>query len=168
MGTTHEVSDSEATAQAARKVADRAETGNSMSSEERATGGADLPYLVAARRPRQALPASFADQPGVAEMARQPPLADQHHVEAQGQPAMLRVRREELLEGARDAAALARGDGLAGGGEAVARLDLDRGDDAAAPGDDVDLADRHAIAARQDAVAAQAQMPDAEGFRGAA
>src|SRR5258708_11558071 len=125
------------------------------------------PPILWQRAPREALrfARSRADQPGIADMTRQAAFRHQHDVEAQRQSGMLRMRGEELLEGARDPAPLPRRDRLARRRQAVARLDLDRREDAAAPRDDVDLADGDPIAARQDAVAAQTQMPDAERLR---
>lgn len=63
-----------------------------------------------------------------------------------------------------NAAALVRPDGLAGGAKIAARLDLDEEDQLAAPGDDVNLADRGAPIARQNAPAGEPQAPNGEVF----
>ncbi len=68
----------------------------------------------------------------------------------------------EQLGGAADTPALARGDRFEGKCPVDARLDLDEGDQTAAPGDDVDLADRRAVTPRQDAPTAYPQMPRAK------
>jgi hypothetical protein len=99
---------------------------------------------------------------------RQAVWRNQHDVEAQGEASELRAAGEKVLEGPGNAAALARRYGLAGGGQRVARFDLDRGEHAATSRDDVDFAGGDAIAAGQHAIAAQPQMPDAQRLRGAA
>ena len=66
---------------------------------------------------------------------------------------------EEEAGGTGDALALARRHRLGRLAQAVARLHLDDGQRAAAAGDDVDLAERRAQVARQDAIALQAQAP---------
>src|SRR5579885_1028198 len=113
-----------------------------------------------ARRPDAA--ASSLDAPGVGEVARPAARQDQHHVEPRIEPGKVGARAEELLERAGDAAALARGERLARGGEIGPRLHLDRRQHPAAPRDQVDLARRHAIAPRQDAPAAAPERPEAE------
>src|SRR5260221_13884626 len=71
---------------------------------------------------------------------------------------------EKLLGGAADSRLLAGRDRLAGRSPARPRLDLDQCQDAVTAGDDVDLADRHPVAARDDTPAGQTQSPDAEKF----
>src|SRR5690606_2918715 len=103
-----------------------------------------------------------ARAPGVAQVARQAPGAHRDQVETQGEAGEVGTAQQEQLGGAHGALALAlaeRGERLL---EIGARLDLDEGEQTAAPGDQVDLAERSAKAPGEDAVAAQAQAPGGE------
>ena len=68
-----------------------------------------------------------------------------------------RVRGDPQLGGPRDAASGRRRSGLDRLGLARPLLDLDEDDDLAAPGDDVDLADRRPVAAGEDAIEFEAE-----------
>ena len=73
-------------------------------------------------------------------VAGKPAGGDEHGVASQGQARRPRVAREPDARGAGDAPALRRADRLGGGIEIAARLDLDEGDRAAAPRDEIDFA----------------------------
>ena len=75
-----------------------------------------------------------------------------------------RLARKEHFRRAHDAAALPRVGRRPFLRRARARLDLDEGEHRAAPGDDVDLAERAAPVAGDDAPSAQAQTPAAQAF----
>src|SRR5215470_11306379 len=87
------------------------------------------------------------------DMLRYPTRRDQHGVEADVGNARVGMIGEPGFGGRDDAAALALGHRPGGIVELVARLDLDEHEQAAPPCHDVDLADRAAIAPRQDAEA---------------
>src|SRR5215468_6072813 len=95
-------------------------------------------------------------------MARPAARRHRHDVEAEGEVGEAGAAGEEMIERALDAAALARRHRLDRLGERGPRLHLDRRHHRAAPGDDVDLAHRHAVVAGEDAVAAKAEAEDAE------
>src|SRR3546814_158108 len=84
--------------------------------------------------------------------------------EAQIQSGEIGVTLQEVLCRAPDAALLARPDRLAGGDQGVPVLHLDDGQDAAAAGDQVDLADRAAETLGQHTVALEAQPPGGDAF----
>ena len=67
-----------------------------------------------------------------------------------------------MRQGPRNALPLARADGFAGGCKIIPRFHFDRCEDAAAPGDEIDLAHGRAVAPRQDAIALEAQVPKTE------
>src|SRR3546814_15266685 len=73
-------------------------------------------------------------------MARELAWHQQHGIEAQIQSGEIGVTMQEVLCRAPDAALLARPDRLAGGDQGVPVLHLDDCQDAAAAGDQVDLA----------------------------
>jgi hypothetical protein len=86
-------------------------------------------------------------------MAWQPSGRNEDGVEAQLQLRVAGVPMKKELGGAGDTAPLTRRYGLACLGEARAGLDLDQGEPAAAPSDDVDLAERRSEAAGDDPIA---------------
>lgn len=111
--------------------------------------------------------ADIVDAPGARQVLGTPPGDNGDDVEPRVQPGEPRVSLEEGLGGADDAAALAggrRGEFA----EVGPRLDLDEGQDAAPPGNEVDLADRRAVAAGDDPIAVQPQPPGAGRLRGEA
>src|SRR3546814_4406402 len=97
-------------------------------------------------------------------MARELAWHQQHGIEAQIQSGEIGVTLQEVLCRAPDAALLARPDRLAGGDQGVPVLHLDDGQDAAAAGDQVDLADRAAETLGQHTVALEAQPPGGDAF----
>jgi hypothetical protein len=86
-------------------------------------------------------------------MARQPSGRNEDGIDAQLQLRVAGVTVKKELGGAGDTVPLPRRYGLACLGEASARLDLDQGEPAAAPGDDVDLAERRPEAPGDDPIA---------------
>jgi len=98
-------------------------------------------------------------------MARPRPGAEQHRVEARREVLNVGSLREEGRGRARDAGALAPTHRLGRSSMVLARLDLDEGDDAAAPRDDVDLTGPHPQIACQDSEALEAQQPGGNAFR---
>ena len=89
----------------------------------------------------------------------------QHDIETRGQRRKIRAMGEEMLQGTGDAQLLPRRERLAGAGEIGARFDLDRGKNAAAAGDEIDLADGRFVALRQDAIAFETQLPETKPLR---
>ncbi len=69
---------------------------------------------------------------------------------------------DEQLGRSADAPTLALGDRFECACAIAPRLDLDENDQTAAPGDDVDLTDRRAVASRQNAPTANPQVPRAK------
>ena len=92
------------------------------------------------------------------------PAPGQHgdEVEAQGEAGVVALPGEPEVGGALDAALRVRADGVHRFGQSRARLHLDDGDEIAATGDQVDLAEPRAVADGEDAKAFQAQGPGGE------
>jgi hypothetical protein len=82
---------------------------------------------------------------------------DRDKIEAHRQAGMVRLARQPEIGGGFDAAQRIRRDGVHRLGQRRPRLDLDDGDEIAAPGDQVDLAGGRAIAAGEDAEALEAK-----------
>ncbi len=98
-------------------------------------------------------------------MARQAPWSDQHQVESEVEAGEVGPRAEKGFSGARDTAALARGECRRRYAEVGAGFDLDDCEHPAAAGDDVYFARWTAPALRDNSPAAQPQMPEAQPFR---
>lgn len=96
-------------------------------------------------------------------MAWRPPGVDHHKVETHVAGRVLAPLGDKGFGCALDAGALSRRQKLAAGVEAP-RLDLDHGENLAAPCDDVDLANAGVEAPRQNRITTQPQPPDAQGF----
>jgi len=96
-------------------------------------------------------------------MARPKP-AHQHRVEAHRMGGIVRMPRQVKACRARHAAELAAAQRLGGGEEIGSCLDLDEGQDAAAPNDDVDLAELGLVAPRQQRLAGEPQAPHGAQF----
>ena len=94
-------------------------------------------------------------------MVRWTPRGDQHDIEPQVASGKVGPLLQKRFRRARDPAALMRRDGFGRQREIAARLDLDEGNQATALRHDVYFADMAAHPPRDDAPAAQPQMPDA-------
>jgi hypothetical protein len=101
-------------------------------------------------------------------MARQAPGPHRDEVEAQRVPGEVGAAQQEQLGRARGALPLLQAQRDQSLLEVATRLDLDEGDQTAAPGDQIDLAERRAKAPGDDAIAAQAQASRGHAFRPAA
>src|SRR5579864_1926284 len=95
-------------------------------------------------------------------MAWPAPRRHQHDIEAQRSAGEIGPALQEMLERTGDAAPLLPQNRFGGAYIVCARLDLDRGNGAAAPRDEINLAHGRAIALCQDAIALQPQRPKAK------
>ena len=103
--------------------------------------------------------ASLRRPPDVGQMTR-PKARDQHGIEAHRMGGIVRMARQEQAGGARRRGRTAgRPASRSARLEVGPRLDLDEGQDAAAPRDDVDLAELGLVAPRQDRIAGEPQPP---------
>lgn len=89
---------------------------------------------------------------------------DENRVEPNPELRIGRICGEKMVEGARDARLLTAIDGVGRRVERRAGLDLHRHQQAPAPGDQVDLADRTAMAAGENPIALEAQKPGSMAF----
>ena len=97
-------------------------------------------------------------------MPRQLSGRDENRVEPNPELRIGRICGEKMVEGARDARLLTAIDGVGRRVERRAGLDLHRHQQAPAPGDQVDLADRSAMAAGENPIALEAQKPGGMAF----
>lgn len=107
----------------------------------------------------------FLAPPGIDKMRRQPPGADQQHIESNVEAGASGMGSQVSGGGPGDPPLLPPAQGLRRLAQVLAGLDLDHGEGVSPAGDDIDLAHGGAKTAGQDAVSAQPEMPSGKSFR---